>query len=79
MTNEMQLRLDAVKRDLGIALISRYLAHDDLEAGSLVRVLPETLGRSERVSLIYADREYLDPKIRAFVDFLVASVAAARN
>ena len=41
-------------------------------------MLPGIVERPERVSLVYADREYLDPKIRAFVDFLVERVAASR-
>lgn len=29
------------------------------------------IGERDRVSLVYADREFLDPKFRAFVDFFV--------
>ena len=79
MTSDMQLRLEAVKRDLGIAMISEYLANAEIQQGTLIHVLPDLVGRRDRVSLVYADREFLDPKIRAFVDFLVDRIAAARS
>lgn len=78
MTNEMQLSLEAAKRGHGIALVSEYLARDDLDRGLIVRVLSDSVGRRERVNLLYIEREYLDPKVRAFVAFFVERVAAAR-
>ena len=78
-TNQMELRLEAAKQHLGIALLSASFAAEALESGELVHVLPKTLGRRERVSLVYAEREFLDPKIRAFVDFFVARVEESRR
>ncbi len=60
-------------------MISEYLARAEIQRGTLIHVLPDLVGRRERVSLVYADREFLDPKIRAFVDFLVDRIAAARS
>lgn len=77
-TNEMELRLQAALRHLGIAWVSNYSASTALAAGELVQVLPEQLGIRERVNLLYIEREFLDPKVRAFVDFMVAQLAAMR-
>lgn len=77
--NQMELRLEAVRRHLGIAMISRALLGDALESGALVHVLPDVLGERLRVNLLYADREFLEPKVRAFVDFFVEQVTARRN
>ena len=44
-------------------------------AGRLVRVLPETIGWSGVVAVVYPDRERLDPKVRAFVDFVAKRAA----
>lgn len=78
-TNDMRLRVETAKRDLGIALVSERMLATELETGSLVQVLDGIVGRIERVSLVYLDREHLDAKIRAFVDHLVEHLAAARR
>lgn len=78
-TNDMRLRVETAKRDLGIALVSERMISTDVAEGSLVHVLSGIVGRIERVSLVYLDREHLEPKIRAFVDHLVEHLAATRR
>ena len=78
-TNQVEFRVESAKRGLGIALVSQFVANAALGSGALVRVLPEQVGRRETVSLVYADRQFLDPKVRAFVDFFAARVAARRT
>lgn len=75
-SDQSGLRLAAARQHLGIAMVSRYEAHDLLASGELVQVLAGQLGLQETVHLVYAEREFLDPKIRAFVDFFVEQVAA---
>ncbi len=77
-TNQMQLRLAAARRHLGIALVAEVTAAAALDAGELVAVLEPIIGTQERVSLVYADRTFLDPKVRAFVDFMVKRLEAAK-
>ncbi len=77
-TNQMELRVEAARQGQGIALVAEPLAAAHVEQGELVHVLPGVLGRSDRVSLVYADREYLDPKVRAFSAFFVERVTATR-
>ncbi len=79
IANEMGLRLDAAKRDLGIALVIERAATTPLASGELVVVLPEVLGRRERLSLVYPERTFMEPKVRAFVDFLAARIEEARG
>jgi len=75
MTNHEGLRLEAAKRHLGIAIVIDRRARDQLASGELVTVLPDIVGRRDRACLVYPDREFLDPKVRAFIDFIVSRVA----
>lgn len=79
MTNQMDLRLAAARRDLGIALVMEPLAATAIEAGELEVVLPGVVGRSDRLALVFADRQFVDPKVRAFVDFMVPRMQALRE
>ena len=51
-----------------IALLPDVVVEEDRANGSLEVVLEDLVGAEIPVSLVYADREYLDPKVRAFVD-----------
>lgn len=73
-SNLMMLRLEAAKQGLGIALAPERTVAEDLERGELVRVLPGLVGERERVCLVYAEREFIDPKVRCFVDFFAEKV-----
>lgn len=63
---------------MGITLVIDGLAAPGLASGELVQVLPEQLGHRESLCLCYADRSFLAPKIRAFVDFLSARILEIR-
>ena len=76
MTNHPGLRMHAARQGLGIAIVVDRMAAEYLETGELVRVLPELVGRRDDARLVYPDRELLDPKVRAFIDFIVARVDA---
>jgi len=77
-TNQMGVRFQAALQHFGIALIVDRMAREALTAGELVAVLPELIGRRERACLAYPDRAFLDPKVRAFVDFFSERIAQAR-
>ncbi len=79
MTNHAGLRLEAANRDLGIAIVIDRIAKDLLASGDLVWVLPEIIGRRDHARLVYPDREFLDPKVRAFVDFIATRVGEIRR
>jgi len=79
MTNHIGLRLEAAKSDLGIAIVIDRIARDLLASGELVWVLPDIVGRRDHARLVYRDREFLDPKVRAFIDFIASRVGASRR
>jgi len=54
----------------GIGVISGYLCAPDLEAGRLVRVLPDWSAPAVEVSLLHPGRRDLSPCVRVFVDFM---------
>lgn len=61
----------AVRAGLGVAMFPEDLMWDALHSGALVRVLPEALRGEARAYAVYADREYVLPQMRAFIDGLV--------
>ena len=60
----------AVLAGLGIARLSTYLVNDDIEAGRLVRILPDYQQENSAIVAAYSDRRNLSPKIRVFIDYL---------
>lgn len=43
-----------------------------LESGALVQVLPDLLEVDSRIAIVYPEREFVPPQLRAFVDTVVA-------
>jgi DNA-binding transcriptional LysR family regulator len=70
MTNSGEtLRMTAL-RGGGIALAAGFLVHDDLEAGRLVRLLPEYRPIEFSMNAVYPHRHHLSAKVRTFIDML---------
>lgn len=63
------LRLAAVA-DAGIILQPTFIVGDDIRAGRLQVVLPEYEIADLALYAVYAHRQYLSAKVRAFIDFL---------
>jgi DNA-binding transcriptional LysR family regulator len=59
----------------GIAFQPYFIVGADIEAGRLVRVLPEWQSPELGVYAVYPSRKHLSAKVRTFVDFLVAALA----
>jgi DNA-binding transcriptional LysR family regulator len=55
---------------MGFAFLPKWLVSDDLAAGRLERVLPETLFFAGRLLAVYPSRKYLSVKVRSFLDFM---------
>ena len=72
--NDPMLLASAAKAGLGIALLPRNLIRGDLDAGTLVAVLPTAVGIESRVSVVFAERELLPSHVRAFIEVLTRSV-----
>lgn len=64
----------AVRKGAGIGLLPGFVAADDLRSGALVRVLPNFRSEDIRLFLLYASRQYLDAKTRAWVDFVTTEL-----
>lgn len=71
---------DAVHRLLlagaGLGILPSYLAGDDLKAGRLVRVLPryKPIGGFNALYALYLPTRQGNPKVRAFIDYLVERI-----
>lgn len=68
ITNDVELRLAVALQGRGIALLPLSFCLGALAAGRLERVLEGALGSAAYLTLVYPEREFLDPKVRAFVD-----------
>jgi DNA-binding transcriptional LysR family regulator len=55
---------------LGIWLAAGFLVRDDLDAGELVRLLPEYRPIEFSMNAIYQHRHHLSAKVRTFIDLL---------
>ncbi|MFM0594731.1 MULTISPECIES: LysR family transcriptional regulator [Paraburkholderia] len=60
----------AVSRGMGVGLIPIYSAISGLRSGNLVWLLPEYTSQEMTLYALYPSRQYLDAKIRTWVEFL---------
>jgi DNA-binding transcriptional LysR family regulator len=71
VTNESELLLSLARSGVGIMRFSEHVVEADLARGTLVRLLPEFEAETELpIYVAYHNRRNLNPRIRAFVDFL---------
>jgi DNA-binding transcriptional LysR family regulator len=69
--NNTVLLRDAARHGLGLAVMAERWVRADLNAGTLLRVLPDwTLGHVS-VSLQYPSRELVPARVRAVIDFII--------
>jgi len=66
--NEVALLHEAALDGLGLALMPSAVAAESLYAGRLTPVLPNEIGAEIPVSLVHTDREFVEPRVRHFVD-----------
>ena len=57
---------------IGIARLPTYIVADDLQTGRLVRLFPDTAEQTADIFIVYPERRNLLPRVRAFIDFLIA-------
>ena len=72
VSNDPLLLADAAVQGLGIALLPVLLVGPLLQRGELVQVLPDVIRAEARVALVYPEKEFLPPQVRAFIDAVVA-------
>jgi DNA-binding transcriptional LysR family regulator len=68
--NELDLLLEAARAGVGIALIARFVAAEDLRAGRLRQLLPEWSSPQTPIHAVYPTARHLSPKVAAFVEFV---------
>lgn len=71
VSNDLSLLRAAACEGLGIAVLPLLLVHDELTRGELVRVLPGVFETESRIAVVYAEREFMPPQVRLFIDELV--------
>jgi DNA-binding transcriptional LysR family regulator len=76
VTNDVGLRRSAARDGFGIALAPIPSVRDDLQAGTLEMVLPHVVGVEAWLSVVYPERAFVQPKVRAFVDHLLTWAAS---
>lgn len=67
----------ALHEGMGIGALPTLAARASLRAGMLVRVLPDYHLQTLRIYAIYASRQYVDAKIRTWIECVRASIADA--
>lgn len=76
LTSDIAVILEASRSGAGIALLPKDLIRDELDAGELVVLLEGIVGTTTVGHLVYADRRFLSPQLRAFVEALVERTSA---
>lgn len=69
--NHSEAILDAARAGNGIALLSTWLAAEDLREGKLVEVMPEMRTQGFPIHAVWPRTQHLAPKVRVVVDELV--------
>lgn len=69
MVNDVEAMLVAARSDFGVARALSYQVVEELNAGSLVRLLPAFEPPAEPVQLVFSGGGMMRPGVRAFVEF----------
>jgi len=73
--NDIGLTRAAAVAGLGLALLPLGFVNSDLREKRLKVVLEKLVGAETPVSIVYADREFIEPRVKAFVDRAAKVVA----
>ena len=71
--NDGQSLLNAALGGLGIAFLPAFLYADAVRDGSLVPALPDLAPEIQDIYAVHPPGRYTQPKVRAFIDYLVAA------
>lgn len=70
--NDVMAMLYAAVRGLGIALLPAPLSERYLRSGQLETVLPKVVGRPVPCNIVYPERRFVLPQVRALIDFAIS-------
>ena len=68
--------VDAAVSDAGVIYYQDYMIESHLKAGKLERLLDDFTTPHKPVVVMYPQARHLSPKVRVFVDFMVAHFTA---
>ena len=77
--NDGQSLLNAVISGLGIAYLPSFLYAEAMEKGLVVDVIPELPQETQGIYAVYPPGRFTQPKVRAFIDFLVAEFSGKQR
>ncbi|MBP0595047.1 LysR family transcriptional regulator [Paraburkholderia sp. LEh10] len=72
--NIADLLATGIQNGMGIGMLPVYAAIEGLKNGSLTRVLPTYIVRTENIYVIYPSRRFVDAKVRTWVAFLRGTI-----
>jgi len=73
LVDDVEAQIQAAQAGRGVARVLSYQVAEELAAGTLVRLLPKFEPRALPVQLVTVSRSLLPPKVRAFLEFAMAS------
>ena len=71
--NDGQSLLNAAIAGLGIAYLPSFLYAEAMDEGLVQEAIPELPGETQGIFAVYPPGRFTQPKVRAFIDFLVQS------
>lgn len=78
LVNETEARLVAARAGQGITRVLSYQVSEDLESGSLIRIMTAFEPPALPVQLVAPSGGHKTPKVRAFLDYAAASLGKLR-
>jgi DNA-binding transcriptional LysR family regulator len=70
--NSGEALISAASSGLGLAQVAEYYARPEIEAGRLVELMRRHNPHAYDISIVFQQRRRIAPRLRVFVDFLVA-------
>ncbi len=74
LVNSADAMKSAITSGMGVGVLPLYAAIDGLRNGTLVRVMPKYRSQELNLYAIYPSRQYLDAKIKTWVEYLRGSL-----
>lgn len=74
VVNNMQALKVALLGGAGVGAVPTYSVIDELREGKLVQLFPDYPLQTTNVFVVYSSRQFVDAKIKTFVEFLIVSL-----
>lgn len=75
--NDIETEVAAVRAGIGIGQLIDYMIGDDLEAGTLIPLLPQFSSSRLGLYMYYPQRERIPLRVRRFIDFVLETARKA--